>query len=178
MKKLLPIVLVVALIVIGGGAYLFMNQGKTTVPSGSGTPASKSAKSDTFMGTLKEAVALGVGMKCTYKVEGNEYEGYVKGENYKGTIKTAEGKEGGVIMKDNCMWTWTEGESQGVKFCYDETDVETEETDVWEQPQGTVGPDITYSCVPFAVTDAQFTPPADVNFLDMESMMEGFGVQE
>jgi hypothetical protein len=130
------------------------------------------------MGTLKEAVALGVGMKCTYEIEGNKYEGYIKGENYRGKIKTAEGKEGGVIMKGNCMWTWTEGESQGVKICYDETDVETEETDVWEQPQGTVGPDMTYTCVPAAVTDAQFTPPADVNFLDLESMMEGFGVQE
>ena len=61
-------------------------------------------------------------MKCTYKVEGNEYESFIKGENYRGKIKTAEGKTGEVIMKNNCMWTWTVEEAQGIKTCFEESD--------------------------------------------------------
>jgi hypothetical protein len=173
MKKSLPVILV--LVAVGVGAILFMNRGKGTTPSDSGTVPFDSSESDTFVGTLKEAVARGVGMKCTYEVGGNEYEGYIKGKNYRGKIKTAEGKEARIIIKDNCMWTWAEDESQGVKTCFEVTEGEAEGSDIWEQPQGAVSPDITYRCVPFAVTDAQFTPPADVNFMDLESMMEGFG---
>jgi len=174
MKKLLPVVLI--LVVIGVGALLIgRSRGTTTTPSDSETVTTQSSQSDTFVGSLKEAVARGVGMKCTYQVEGNEYEGYIKGKNYRGKTKTTEGKEGGVIIKDNCMWIWAEDEDQGIKTCFEDTEAETQSTDIWEQPQGTVGSDMEYTCVPFAVREAQFTPPAGVEFLDLESMMEGLG---
>ena len=112
-------------------------------------------------------------MKCTYTVEGNEYESYIKGENYRGKIKTAEGKTGEVIIKDNCMWTWSEEEVQGIKTCFEVSDPET--PDVWEQPQGAVGTNMTYTCLPAAVTDAEFTPPSNIEFMDLDAMMEGLG---
>ena len=87
-------------------------------------------------------------------------------------MKTAEGKVGEIIIRDNCMWTWTAEEAQGMKTCFEETGPET--TDVWEQPQGTT-PDMAYTCLPTAVTDAKFTPPSNVNFMDLDAMKEGFG---
>ncbi len=76
-------------------------------------------------------------------------------------------------MKDNCMWTWSEDEAQGMKICFEETDPEA--TDIWEQPEGTVGTDMTYTCLPAAVTEAKFTPPTDVEFMDLDAMMQGMG---
>jgi hypothetical protein len=172
MKKLLPIVVVVA--VVGVLGYVLLNQGTSDTSDTTTEVASQdSSAPDAFSGTLKDAVKLGIAMKCTYKVEGNEYESFIKGENYRGKIKTAEGKTGEVIMKNNCMWTWTEGEVQGIKTCFEVSDSET--ADVWEQPQGAVGPDITYTCLPTAITDASFTPPSNVDFMDLDAMKEGFG---
>ena len=169
MKKLLPIILI--LVAVGVVVFIFVNRGSSET-SVDVTPSDSSA-SDSFSGTLKDAVNLGIAMKCTYTVEGNEYESLIKGENYRGKIKTAEGKTGEVIMKNNCMWTWTEGEVQGMKTCFEESDPET--TDMWEQPQGAVGTDITYTCLPTTVTDAEFTPPSDIDFMDLDAMMEGLG---
>jgi hypothetical protein len=177
-KKFLPIIIVAVVLVLGAGAFLFLNKGKSTSPT-PGVTKDTTTNKDTgqeqqsFVGSLKDAVSLGVAMKCTYQIEGNEYEGYVKGESYRGSIKTAEGKVGAVIIKDGCMWTWSEDESQGIKTCYE---VEgPDETDVWEQSQGVAAPGINYTCMPSAVTDSQFTPPSDVNFMDIDAMMEGFG---
>ena len=181
-NKTLPIIIVLAVIVIGAGAYLFLGRSKSTVPTDSitvSTETTETSVAESFTGSLKEAISLGVGMKCTYNVGGYEYEGYVKGENYRGKMMTAEGKTGTVIVKDDCMWTWEEGETEGLMFC--DTDTETEEGDevngeggVWDQPSA-AGSDVDYNCVPAAVSDAQFTPPSDVNFLDPTEMMEGFG---
>jgi len=172
MKKLLPIVVVVA--VVGVGGYVLLNRGTSdTSNTITETTSQESSTPDTFSGTLKDAVKLGIAMKCTYKVDGNEYESFIKGENYRGKIKTAEGKTGEVIMKNNCMWTWTEEEAQGIKTCFEVSDPEA--ADIWEQPQGAVGPDITYICLPTAVTDASFTPPSNVDFMDLDAMKEGLG---
>ena len=35
--------------------------------------------------------------------------------------------------------------------------------------------DMNYSCRPAVITDATFTPPGDVEFLDLNQLMQGFG---
>ena len=170
MKKLLPIVLVIA--VVGVVAFFMMNRG-----SGKGKLIDDtligSEQGETFTGSLMDAVKLGVAMKCTYEVEGNEYEGYVKGTNYRGKMTTAEGKVAEVILKDNCMWSWSEEENQGIKTCFEATEMEGETDSIWDQA-GAASADMSYKCAPAAVTDAQFTPPANIQFMDLDSMMEGF----
>lgn len=173
MKKLLPIVIFIAL--IGVGAYLFLNKGAQNTGDTTNTEATsqEATAPETFSGTLKEAVKLGIAMKCTYKVEGNEYESFIKGENYRGKIKSAEGKTGEVIIKDNCMWTWTDQEAQGIKTCFEAT--ASESTDVWEQPQGAVGMGVNYTCLPAAVTDDSFIPPSGVKFMDIDALQKSLG---
>jgi hypothetical protein len=157
-KKLLPIIIVV--VVVAAGAYFFLGKGKT----GMNIPGvSKQQK----FATLKAAVELGVPMKCTYQVAGAEYEGYIKGEKWRGKVKSADGKVGEVIVKDNCMWTWSSDEDQGVKLCFEPA--EGEES-VWDQ-ESFETQDIEYNCLPAAITDAQFEPPSDIQFMDMDQMM-------
>ena len=158
------------MLLIGGGAYLIFSQGSDDTPS---ETASTAEEDTSFSGTLKEAVARGVGMRCSYSIEGNEYEGYVKGQNYRGEVKDAEGRVGGVIIKDNCVWSWVEGESEGMKVCYEQDD----ETDIWEDTfEGAAESNLVYHCTPTVVSDTQFDPPADINFLDLNSLMEGTGL--
>ena len=165
MKKFLPVVLVV--IVIGVAAFFLMNKGSNVTDV---NETSTESEEETFSGSLMDAVKLGVAMKCTYEVEGSEYVGYVKGNNYRGKM-TTEGRTTEVIVKDNCMWSWSSDNAEGMKTCIEETEVESEEGTIWEQAGASN--DVNYRCVPAAVTDAEFTPPTDIQFLDLDSMMEG-----
>ena len=77
---------------------------------------------------------------------------------------------GEVIIKDNCMWSWSEGESQGMKTCFDAA-----EQDIWDEPQGASASDVEYHCVPTVITDAKFIPPTNIEFMDLDEMMGGYG---
>lgn len=164
MKKILPIIVV--LLLIGGGAYFIFgrNQGQSV-----GDKIAETT-SDAFSGSLKMAVEKGLPMKCTYEVEGNEYEGIVKGRAWRGKMKSADGQVGEVIIKDNCMWSWSETESkvQGIKMCYDEISAETS---LWSGVYEDNG--ISYRCLPTVVTDADFNPPAEVEFMDLSQFSQG-----
>ncbi len=116
--------------------------------------------------TLKAAVDLGLPFKCTYKVDGNEMEGYIKGKQYKGSISTADGKKGEVIRKDECLWSWEVGSNQGAKMCFEATE---DQESIWDNPAG--GEGVEYFCTPAIVTDSMFTPPTSVQFMDLSQMM-------
>lgn len=182
-KSLPLIVIVIAVLVLGAGAYMFLGKDKSTAPVDTVVVQQEDSgtKAESFVGTLKEAIALGVGMECTYMFEGNEYQGVIKGENYKGEMLSADGKLVSVIMKDNCMWTWEQGSAQGMTFCTEEVVMEGEDevnggASIWDQPESASSSDANYNCNPATISDSQFTPPTDVEFLDPTSMMEDFGL--
>lgn len=142
------------------------------------TEQSQGTKEDGFTGSLKAAVALGVPMKCTYKIGDMEAEGYIKGQKYRGVMNN-QGKKGEVIVKDNCMWSWAEGEGQGVKICF-----EASESDkMWDDPGNAQAsdkevesdsPEMEYKCAPAVFGDDKFNPPANITFIDPEQMMKDF----
>jgi hypothetical protein len=179
MKKTLPIIIIAAVVLLLG-FYLMANRGmKNKSTSTTEQEQAQNVERKTFVGSLKEAVSFGIALKCTYEVEGNQYEGYIKGENYRGEMASAEGQIAHVIVKDNCMWTWEEGATEGVKTCYDDVEaMETDETmmeeeessSVWDQSQGS---GISYTCTQSAVNDSMFEPPTEVTFMDLNTMMEG-----
>ena len=91
--------IIIALVVVAAGAAWFLLKGG----SGTGNLTQKISEKSPFTGSLKAAVALGVPMKCTYQANGTEYSGIIKGRQYKGQVVMQDGKEGNIIMKDNCM---------------------------------------------------------------------------
>lgn len=176
MRKVTSVLMVVGLAVLLSGCVLLQRFGIGGTPAG---PAQETSGGP-FSGTLQAAVALGVPMKCTYTVEGMEVEGLIKGKQYRGKMKNQQGQMGEVIMKDNCMWTWGEAAGQGVqgvKMCFDPE----EGKDIWDpeswdeaETEGAQPPDVEYRCNPAVVTDAQFQPPANIEFMDLDQMMQGF----
>ncbi len=167
-KQLIIIVLVIA---VAGGAWYFL---KGSDGAGIGSLTQQVSESQPFSGSLKAAVALGVPLRCTYEADGVEYTGLLKGRQYKGTVLMQDGNEGTVIMKDDCMYTWSDIDNQGIKTCFEE-----DEVDMWEQSEGSVpegGEPIDYTCRPAVVTDAEFNLPSGVTFMDIDAMMNYPGV--
>jgi len=165
MKKGLPIIVIVAVLAVGGWLFLKSRQPAGPVEI---SPKAPATQEKSFTGKLKDMVMRGVAMKCTWKQNNSSGEGFIKDKKYYGEIESG-GKKTYVIMKDNCMWSWNKSESQGVKFCFEPTETGTDFWDVENAPQG------NYTCVPAVVSDAKFNPPSSVNFMDMDEMMQGLG---
>lgn len=128
-------------------------------------------KEESYGGTLKKMWALGIPLKCTVKKDDFSSTGYIKGKNYYAEISQG-GREGYLIMKDNCMWTWNKNEPQGFKMC---SEPKEGEEDSWMDMKGAPPSDVEYHCSPAVITDAKFNPPSDVKFMTMEEMMKGGG---
>jgi len=183
MKKKLPLIIVgvvvVVALVIGG--WWFLGRGQQislpTAPSkvGEQVPAEEGGS---FVGKLKDALTLGQSMKCTWKKdENNSATSYIKDTNIRTEI-TQEGEKAYVIVKDNCTYSWQEGESDGFKACFEpeEMEVEEEERGVAAPEETTMEtPDYEYNCEPAIVPESMFNLPAGINFLSMEEMMGGMG---
>ena len=165
MKKLLPIILIV--VVLAVGAWFFLSKGKGEVSVPGEIKKETGQAEETFTGKLKDAVARGLPMKCTYSQDGSSGTSYIKGSKVYAEI-AGQGKEGYVIMVDKCMWTWNKGETQGVKMCF--------ETNVWEEGEegaSSAPTEAEYKCSPAMVSEGQFNPPANVKFMTVEEMMGG-----
>jgi hypothetical protein len=174
MKKFLPII-IIAVVVIGGGiiAYLLLGKGGLSLPSMPGEVKKEAGETgEEFVGQIKDVVARGVPMKCTYSQ--NNYSGtsYIKGKNMYGEINQA-GKTVYVVIKDNCMWNWSQGETQGMKTCFEENYWEMSSEEETSQTQGSMPTEAEYHCSPTIIADSQFNPPSDINFVDMSEMMKG-----
>jgi FlaG/FlaF family flagellin (archaellin) len=173
LKKGLPIIIaIVVVVVVGVLAWMFLGKGEISMPvPGAEIKKEAGEAGGEFVGKIKDAVALGTPMKCTYTQGNTSGTSYIQGKKMYGEI-TAQGKQSFVIIKDNCLWSWSQGEVQGFKTCFEE--------DFWEtggeatgEGQASIPTDTEYRCAPAVFADSKFDPPANVNFMTMEEMMQG-----
>ncbi|MEA3355590.1 MAG: hypothetical protein U9Q63_03865 [Patescibacteria group bacterium] len=162
MKKLL--VLLLPIFLLTGCLARDKSMTKTV-----GDKVKEKTKSYTYK-SLKTAVKLGIPLKCTYQVGQMEYEGYLKGESWRGTMQQS-GKTTNIIMKDNCMYMWANDNPNGSKMCFEE--------DIWEAEDAQFEqPNMEYICSPAIFGDDKFTPPSSIKFMDLSSMMQGMPSSE
>jgi len=173
LKKALPIIVIVAVVIVAGAAWMFLGKGKggVSVPIPGEIKKEAGQEGEAFVGKIKDVVARGVPVKCTYTQGDFTGTSFVKGKKMYGEV-ASEGKTGYVIIKDNCMWSWNTGENQGVKMCFEEDFWEMSE-EYAQEGEATVPTEAEYRCAPAIFTDSKFNPPANVNFMDMEEMMRG-----
>lgn len=174
MKKIVPIAVVLVVVLFAGGYFLYSRSAGTT---GGASPLNMVKKDSPFSGTLKAALALGVPMKCTSTVQGEngqgKAEGIVQGEKYVGKMMI-KGETQNVLMKDNCMWSWREGSTNGIKTCFQPVEDNTDNNVV--VPTGNPASDqmnTNVTCLPTTVGPSTFAEPGNVNFLDMDNMGTG-----
>lgn len=166
MKKNLVIVVIVIIVLVIGAWWFFGRGGGTSTSDETGQETSVS-EGESFTGKLKDILSLGQAMKCTWEQAGDSSgTAYLKNKQYYAEV-TDSGKTGYIIIdKNNCLWTWEKGVNQGVKICY-EPAASGEEGDYSSSyTQGGV-PNVDYACLPTAVSDSKFSPPTNVNFMEL-----------
>jgi len=165
MKKAIPFIVIGAIVIIAIVSWFVFGK------KGGGEQIKQEVKKEeSFTGKLKEMVARNVPMKCTFKDDkGNSGIGYVKNKKYYGEV-ISDGKTSYVIMIDNCMWSWSLEEKQGVKMCFDVEEGE----DFWkgmDEEAKMNTPQSNYNCKPAIVSDSMFNPPEGIKFMDMDKLM-------
>lgn len=172
-KKFSPVAIIaVALVVLGGGYYLYTQKGSST-----------SKDSGTFS-SIKDALSRSVSLECVYTDElGAQTTTYVKDGAIRINSQGADGVEpGGAIIKDNKMYTWSDETREG--FIIKMQDTDTDETIEIPTSQGDKRAFIDAleayrdNCKVTTVADSNFTPPDDIVFKDIASMFSGQNLPE
>ena len=162
MNKLVLVVIILA--IVGGGAWYFTRSKPVT-------------KTEEFSGTLTQAMKLGVPMKCEWQTSEGSGESFVKGEDM--YVKTMmSGKTGYMVKKGDCINTWEEGKTQGVKICQEQLPEASDQPSDWQPDSGSyqaegVDLNLQYKCRPDIFTGDRFELPAGVQFTDLGGMMKG-----
>lgn len=76
---------------------------------------------------------------------------------------------GYVITDGNCSYIWQDGKTDGVQICMEEDfsdDVSNMEQDVEDYSDTGLDYDVQVDCNRTAISDDQFTPPSDINFIN------------
>ena len=140
--------------------------------------------------SLRQLMMAGTSMQCDYQStdpDGGLIEGevFVSGETrFRGNFSSTMPNEGvmvtHVIRDGDVQYMWSDGQTQGVKMTIDDDDLlvddlaEDEET-VEDSAEDTSSDEFNFddsaefdfNCRPWIPNDDSFTPPADVQFMDM-----------
>jgi len=172
LKKIIYFSLLILGVLVLGGCNL-LGQGQ---PAGVGENQTDQQQAtnqgEGFVGKLKDAIALGTAMECTFSKDDYSGTTWVKGKQIYSEF-TQPDNNGFMIMQGDCIYTWGSAQPQGIKMCYDPSEFEamTEQSQDLSQGQAGPPPDMEYNCSPAVVNDSMFNPPADIEFMDINQLM-------
>lgn len=190
----LLILAIIAVLAIGGGAYMVTKNKKASVEDNPNTQANANAdqnanenanlgvnaNENAKKGSLRSFLGLGQNMKCTYSSttkDGTSSSGtFYIGANgdMRGDFETKVGTQAPVvnnmIVKSGVSYVWSG--NQGAKM--DVPAVDTNAT-VPEASKGVEQLDaqMDYNCSPWTLDVSKFTPPTGVNFMDLNVLLKG-----
>jgi len=178
MKKSLPIIIILIIIVVALAGWKFLGKGKKTTTQGGtqeGQATPTQAAGESFTGKIKDAFMRNIPLECTYKTDDQNFAtAHLKNKKYHAEI-TSNGKLSYVILVDNCFWMWEKDKTEGVKMCFEPQEGEDIWTDFEQQQQEGSTTDLDYNCAPSIVNDAVFTPPVNIKFTDVSEMIKNLG---
>lgn len=176
-KTLVIVAAVVILLLLGGAAYLTLSKSSTnqkeTAKTVTPTTSANSANNTTLAGLL----ALGQNLRCSFNfngTSGTSTQGtfYLSGGNLRGdfVVKNTDGKETQMSMIRNGdeSYTWGPSLPMGIKM-----KISLDKLAANEQINqfANVNQKTNYNCMPWKVDSSLFTPPSNVKFTDVGSMM-------
>lgn len=187
MKQLPLIIGVIIVGLLAAGGYYFYTQN-----SAAKTEATVETTSDTAEGkpvsgmmSLKELMSLGQSQKCTFNYTDPDTgatsgTSYISGEKVRTDfmITDPDGQkiDGGMIMANSTMYTWTSATGTGVKMEISQSMEQKIEDGVesTEYNQNYIDPDaeLDYNCTAWREDPAMFIPPSDVEFMDLSEQMK------
>ncbi len=131
------------------------------------------------LGRLMELYERGVSMECafTYHDENGEGEGtgFFDGDNMR--ISTTYNEQGttfisNVINDGTSMFVWGEAPEGGFAMQMAATEESMTEMESEFDDSTALNEEVAYDCREWTVDASVFTPPADIEFMNMDSMME------
>ena len=184
MSKIMPVLLVAVLVsACMGGEEVAQTTGgqepREPTPRGGSavTPATQKTSGGVAdkITDLAAALSSGVAYKCTYRYEGMQTEAWVKGEKSY-TKSRVQGKLQHSMTDGVWMYTWSEGEKEGVKYNLAEmekmSDVPESDGPGYVDMGETADAAVDVDCRPDVIADSMFVPPSNVEFMDMGEFLK------
>lgn len=169
-------------VAIAAGLLLYTNMPKDNSGSGSEQAQDAGSGQTTISGTLQDLFARGTSMQCDFSYadeQGASAEGtvYVSGDKMRGMFTSSvdgTAYTSSMIQDGTYSYVWSEDQKQGTKFKVDPAELEAAQEELKTQQES---PDlqnmqVDYSCRPWTPDSSMFTPPSDVEFIDMTAAME------
>ncbi|MFH0863234.1 MAG: hypothetical protein V1875_09450 [Candidatus Altiarchaeota archaeon] len=138
------------------------------------TATTQAASGGGIISDLKAALSSGVGYQCTYTYQNVQSVSKMKGKKFSSTT-TVDGQVSRAISDGTWMYTWMDGQAQGIKFNVAEMQKNAQAAP--GQKKAPSMDDIASSadnvqCTPTTVSDSEFNPPSGVEFQDMGEFMK------
>ena len=185
MKKILPVLIpFIVVVVLLGGWFLFsrskgidMNTGSSDQNQAASQGAQKQ-EDGSITGRLKDIINQNMPLKCSWSDgQGNSGTAYIKNRKYYTEVKSTEGKDGFMIMLGSCLWSWQSDNNQGIKMCFSEEESQSMWDETADEATGAIRtPAGDYRCASDVFSDAVFSPPSNINFVDIDQMMQDAGI--
>ncbi len=176
MKKIVPVLVIV--LILGVGGYFYMSSKGMLPKAPIGT--SNNVGSNVFT-SIKDALSQSLSLKCVYKDErGIQTTTYIKGGAVRVTMEGVKEKDqpNNIILKDKKMYMWDETSKAGFTFAMMEPVITPgQEVEVKKSQDAEVLSEIEKykdSCKATVIADSFFTPPTDVKFQNMEDFTKSF----
>ncbi|MBI2031462.1 MAG: hypothetical protein HYT08_02495 [Candidatus Levybacteria bacterium] len=187
MSKQIGIIIGIIVLVLIGGAVAYTQLNKSSqAPQQPTTVGEEKTQSSESMnkGSFKSLLGMGQTVTCnvSYSVDQMESKGtvYVAGKKMRGdfTVKTADSQamDSHMITDEMYMYSWSSANSQGVKFKIDEALQITPSPGAQSQT-AQLDQEVDYKCSSWTVDNSKFTPPSNIKFTDMSSMMNQMKTQ-
>lgn len=177
-SKIIGVIVAVIILLALGGYFIFgKNKAPEKMAQTSQTPAKTSASATNT--TLAGLLAMGQNQRCTFSTNsttGGTTNGtfYVSKGNVRGdmTMKASNGKEDqmSIIRMGDTNYIWGSALPTGIKMTLS-LDKITQGANANASQYSSINQKADFNCVPWSVDSSLFTPPANVKFTDMTSMM-------
>ncbi|MDO8497428.1 MAG: hypothetical protein Q7S61_02680 [bacterium] len=172
------IVVAVIVILLGAGGFFFMSKDSTNTKSPT-DEVSQEGMTEKTGGpkSIKDLFSLGTAQQCTFKdTAENGGTVYVSGGKMRGDFTTVSGNktiQSHMIRDDKTSYVWMEGETMGYKMSVESTN-QTSPQGGTTNTQGSIDLDkkADYSCKPWVVSESMFQMPSNVQFTDLNAMMQ------
>ena len=172
----LIIAAVIVVILILAGAFYVLGKSKkaqTETPAGQAMEAPSSEQS----GTIKSLLSMGKNVACdvSYDMDQNKTSGkvYVSGGKMSGdfSITTADGKtmDTHMLQDETYIYSWSSAFVQGTKMKV-EAAASPAVAPSGQPASLNVDQQVQYKCSPWGVDASKFTPPTNVQFMDLSTI--------
>jgi hypothetical protein len=174
-KKVLIVVAVVLLLLAGGWYYM------SSKKNGTGSPLTQNENGGTQTTeaiSLKGLMSKGLPQTCTFSVEESKGTVYVDGSKVREDFEiTMDDKvtKSHVIVMDNTMYSWSDGEKTGLKMSFDpkETPAAVESPSAGSSGNFNADTSMNYKCGVWLPDSSKFSLPTGVTFSSFDIPTKG-----